>query len=267
MSVSVNFKIVGKDFFDVFNDEAVTYVKKVQDFSKIDNSFGDFTFSFNIPASPKNLDLLDFYNVPEYLNALNPFTTINAEMWVNGQLFSNGSLRVIQYAYENLEPTQINIQYLAEGNNLKNALTNTAGDPVKLFQLADNWNGYEHSLTRTTALSYLSGGNVLNSVGAITGLKYPMASQTYAWSYNSAPMDDYRQIALAANGILNTELRPAIKVSTVVDEIFAYAGYSYDIAFDVEDYYDKLWMWVANGKTYESNELAYKVNASPCTLR
>lgn len=262
MSISVNFKIVGKDFFEVFNDEAVTYVKKVQDFSKIDNSFGDFTFSFNIPASPKNLDLLDFYNVPEYLNALNPFTTIEAEMWVNGQKFSSGSLRVVQYAYENLEPTQINIQYLAEGNNLKNALTNTAGDPVKLFQLADNWNGYEHSLTRTTALSYLSGGNVLNSVGANTGLKYPMASQTYAWSYNSAPMDDYRQIALAGDGILNTELRPAIKVSTVVDEIFSYAGFAYDIAFDIEDYYDALWMWVANGKTYESNELSYTVAAN-----
>ena len=217
--MSTRFKIVGKDFFDMFEDEAVTYVKKVQDFSQIDTSYGDFSFSFNIPATVKNLNLFDFYDRPDYVNALNPFQTIDGEMWVNSQFFASGSIRLIDYAYENLEPVQIQIQFLSEGTNLKNALTSATGEILKLAEINNNWQGYEHTTSRTNMLSYISGG----AVGS-TGLKYPLISQTYAWQWSSPPMDNTRNISLSNDGILTTELRPAILVRDVVDAIFAQAG-------------------------------------------
>lgn len=259
---NVRFRLVGKDFFDVYDNESVNYVQKVQDFSKIDNSFSDYTLAFNIPATLHNLGLIDFYNDPQVVNGFNPFLALPCEMYLNQHLFSEGTFRVNQIDYIDTQPVQIQVQFLADGTNLKTSLRGSDGEDARIKVLSNNWSGYEHPTTKEDVLNYLSGGVVLNTSGVDTGLKYPMASQDYLWRTKGLKFDRVRRIHVSADGILNTEVRPSLLVPTIVDQIFNYAGFDYDIKFGNKEYFRNLYMWVGNGKSYENNALRYLVTAA-----
>ena len=108
------------------------------------------------------------------------------------------------------------------------------------------WSGISFNASAANVRTYLQGGQTVPS----TNLKYPLvsASSYLVWdgTVGGSGNGNVRQIRsiLAADGVVNREVRPAIPVSDVMDRIFADAGYSYEVDFGTEDYYTDLYMWI-----------------------
>lgn len=241
--MSVKFKFVGEDYFDSFKDEPVQYTRKSIDFQKSDLTFNDFSKSFQLPATDTNNRLFQHYYDPSIIGGFNPFQNNKAEMWVNSDLLSTGNLTLIDIDLVDGKPRQYTVQFYSDTINLKDALQDKG-----LNQL--QWTGLDHSLTAANALTYLSG-----TVVPGTNLRYPMASTSNFWSWEGfAGVPGVREIRSTKAGILNREIRPSIPVSDVLDQIFADAGFDYEVDFAGNDYYDDLYMWIANGKPFISDQ-------------
>lgn len=258
--VSVKLKLQGQEFFENYGDETINYVQKSQDFFNIGEGYGDFSFGIAIPASDKNLELIQWYNDTKNLYPFNPFADNIAEMWINHSLYATGRFRLLEITFENTIPKDIRIQFFADITNLKELLINDGGTEIQIADLA-LWDNTTHRLTRDDALEYLSGTQPISlDDGSTLPLRYPMISQENIWHWQGVNYNGVRRIHLGAPnysgsdndiGILNTEIRPAIPVSLIVDSIFEKAGVPYQIKFGDKAYYENLYLWVANGNSME----------------
>ena len=255
--MSVQFRFVDGEFMESFKDEPVVYSRKAVDFQKVDLSFNDFSKSFMIPATPTNNEIFKHYYRPEVINSFNPFTENKAEMWVNGELYSTGQITLIDIDVINGEPRQYSLQFYSDTIDLKSALRDKGIDQL-------SWSGLDHLADAEKVLDYLEGG----AVGS-TSLKYVMASTDNFWSWEGFDdVEGVRQIKSNKDGILNTEVRPAIPVSDVMDKIFSDAGFDYEVDFDTEDYYSELYMWIHNGKRFiaVANQFAGGTNTGQANI-
>lgn len=161
-------------------------------------------------------------------------------IWVNGELYSTGQITLIDIDLKNNVPQQYQIQFYSDTIDLKSALNDKGIDQL-------SWGGLDHSATAAEIRTYLQGGQVVPG----TSLRYVMASVENFWSWEGfSDVEGVRQIADNKDGVLNSEVRPAIPVSEIVNNIFTAAGYSVNIDFGTEDYYTKLYMWINNGKRF-----------------
>lgn len=237
--MSVQFRFLGGLFFDNFKDESVNYSRKAVDFQKVDLTFNDFSKSFFIPATPINNQIFKHYYDPTVVDSFNPFSENKAEMWVNGELYSNGQITLIDIDVRDGVPEQYQIQFYSETIDLKSALGDKGIDQL-------GWSGLDHSATATNILTYIQGGAVVPG----TSLRYVMGSVENLWTWEGFTGEGVREIKSNKDGILNTEVRPAIPVSEIVSKIFTSAGYDVNISFENDDYYTKLYMWIHNGKSF-----------------
>lgn len=269
--INVRFKING-EFFDSYQTESIDYVQKVQDFSKVDTNYSDHSLIFSIPATIKNLRLIQFYNDKNNNETFNPLIGSDIEMWLNQEFFSEGVMQLVSIDREKREPVNIQIQYFADVTNLKAALRRSDGEDSTLADVFLDNNFYTHQTNRDDMLRYLSGEPVLNLDGNDTGLVYPMASQDNLWRWQNQPFEGQRRIHVGAQnlgyediGILFTETRPAIKVLDVIGKIFELAGVTnpklsvYDIKFFDQNYFADLYMWIANGESWDNTVYTTKV--------
>jgi len=258
----IRFELVGKGYFDLYKEETIVYTQKTQDFNELGVSYGDFSQEISIPATSHNLSLIDFYNQSQVINGFNPFADAPINMYMDEILYATGDMKINSITHEGTVPIDISIQFFADLSKLKAALTDQGtNEPIQIKSL-NLWDNMPHEITRDLALDYLCGTFPTSRVdGSPLPLRYPMASQENVWTWQGATFEGVRRIHRDAPnytgsdtdiGILASEIRPAVQVSTIVDAIFALAGYDYAIAFNDSRYYSDLWMWIANGKSLES---------------
>ena len=215
--MSVKFRFIDQPFFDSFKDEAVNYSRKAVDFQKVDLTFNDFSKSFFIPATDNNNALFKHYYQPSIIDGFNPFTENKAEMWVNEELYSTGNITLLNIDLVDNNPQQYQIQFYSDTIDLKSVLKGKGIDQL-------GWGGLDHSATASNVRTYLQGGQVVPG----TSLRYVMASTENFWSWQGfADVNNVREIASNKDGVLNSEVRPAIPVSQIVTKIFNSAGYDF----------------------------------------
>lgn len=235
--MSVKFRFLDGLFFDSFKDEQVNYSRKAIDFQKSDVSFNDFSKSFFIPATTVNNGIFKHYYKPEVINSFNPFAENKAEMWVNNELYSTGQITLLGIDLEDNTPKQYSIQFYSDTIDLKSALKDKGIDQL-------SWSFLNHSVSPNNVRNYLNGGASVPT----TNLIYPMASTSNYWSWEGfSGIENVRQIKTGLDGVLNTEVRPCLPVSDIIDRIFEEAGFDFEVDFGLESYYTELYMWINNG--------------------
>ena len=96
----VEVKLVGEEMFDLFGNEGFTYTRKIVDFQKPDLNYNDYSQSFKLPATKKNNKLFQHYYNVQVVDGFNPYSKNEAELWVNGELYSTGALLFISASYK-----------------------------------------------------------------------------------------------------------------------------------------------------------------------
>ena len=279
---------------DIFDDEEISInlsVQNVQDISKV---FTDFTQGFTIPASPRNNEILQHYynaNITESLittetggspvwNSIgitwNTFSTVwnagatstsvantfdgrlrqEARIEINSLPFRTGVIEVENVQLKGTEPYAYTLTFY--------------GDVVTLVDLFGedylydvDFAEFNHEYTDTVVFNKLTTNDD-------TGLFYPLCSPVKNWFYRSGTgggADNENNIAhktggVGQRGIRYYELKPAIKVQSILNAIAAQYGITFTGSFLSATPFVDLSLWLHRYEGYlfaGGNDIEYQL--------
>jgi len=276
---------------DIFDDEEISInlsVQNVQDISKV---FTDFTQGFTIPASPRNNEILQHYynaNITESLittevggspvwnsigitwNTWNTAwnagatttSTVNtfdgrlrqeARIEINSLPFRTGVIEVENVQLKGTEPYAYTLTFYGDVVTLVDLF----GEDY-LYDL--DFSEFNHQYTDTEVFNRLTTDDD-------TGLFYPLCSPVKNWFYDSdaGNIDDLNihfNVDTDQHGIHYYELKPALKVTKILDAIGAKYGITFTGSFLSATPFVDLSLWLHRFEGYlfsGGNDIAYQL--------
>ena len=231
---------------DLYEKDSINLVRKATDFVDIDKVYNDYTKSFTVPATPTNNQLFGYYYDPNNSGSFDPFANNTAEMFINQNLYSEGTIKLESVVMGLDGVDSYSITFYSDVIALKNTLNDATIKDL-------DWSAYNHSNSTTTVRNALNGSSAING-----NMWYAPISIERYWQYgDSSPAD----IGTAGGAIHVNEVRPFVPVSTVIDKIFDLAGHDYIVNMAGDAEYDNLQLWMNNGteKGSTSPDMRYSI--------
>jgi hypothetical protein len=279
---------------DIFDDEEISInlsVQNVQDISKV---FTDFTQGFTIPASPRNNEILQHYYNANITSSVittevggspvwnsigitwNTFNTVwnagatttstantfdgrlrqEARIEINSLPFRTGVIEVENVQLKGTEPYAYTLTFYGDVVTL----TDLFGEDY-LYDL--DFSELNHEYTDTVVFNKLTTNDD-------TGLFYPLCSPVKNWFYQSGSgsgANNENNIAhktggVGLRGIRYTELKPALKVQSILNAIAAQYGITFTGSFLSATPFVDLSLWLHRYEGYlfaGGNDIAYQL--------
>jgi hypothetical protein len=276
---------------DIFDDEEISInlsVQNVQDISKV---FTDFTQGFTIPASPRNNEILQHYYNANITSSVittetggspvwnsigitwNTFNTVwnagatstsvantfdgrlrqEARIEINSLPFRTGVIEVENVQLKGTEPYAYTLTFYGDVVTL----TDLFGEDY-LYDL--NFSAYNHQYSDTAVFDRLT-------TDTYAPLFYPLCSPVKNWFYDSdnSNHNDSNISFHNANeqhGIHYYELKPALKVTAILDAMEAKYGITFTGAFLAATPFVDLSLWLHRFEGYlfaAGNDIAYQL--------
>ena len=228
---------------DLFPDETISVTSSIQNSRDISKIFTDFSQSFTIPASKNNNKVLKHY----YNTTIAEGSSIDARKKLDGYielnhaLFKKGKIRVDGVKMKDNSAEVYKITFF--GNTV--TLPELFGED-KLSDVG-TLNAYDHpynaAQVKTGFTSSLVTGNIV----------YPLISHTERLYYDSTgtTTDDgnlYYDAAETARGLDYRDLKPALKVKSIIDAIGLQYGLIFQSDFFDSAMFNELYMWLHRSK-------------------
>jgi hypothetical protein len=208
---------------DLFQDEEITInlsVQNVQDISKV---FTDFTQNFTVPASVTNNRVFSYYYRTDLEGSFDGRLRVSAKIEINSLPFRTGVIELESVQLKGTEPYAYSLTFY--------------GDVVSLMDLFGedylydvDFSEFNHEYSDNVIFNKLTSNDD-------TGLFYPLCSPVKNWFYRSGTggaANNENNIAYntgsggqGARGIQYYELKPALKVQSILNAI----GQKYGISF------------------------------------
>jgi len=214
---------------EFFGFESIDLSSTVQDVRDIAKIFTDYSQSFSVPASNKNNKIFKHYYNTLLDNGFDARIKQRAEIYLNGVIFRVGYVRLNEAIVKTNKPHSYNVTFFGSLSTLGSVL---GGD-----QLSDlsSLNKYNHAYDIDTVYNGFNIGLGLDGTDMVSSVNrdiiYPAISADSHWYYDSAGVSapvSYNQGlsrnlfndgATTAYGVSYTDLKPAIKVSNIIDAI------------------------------------------------
>jgi hypothetical protein len=276
---------------DIFDDEEISInlsVQNVQDISKV---FTDFTQGFTIPASPRNNEILQHYYNANITESLITTETGGSPVWnsigitwntwntawnsgatstsvvntfdgrlrqearieINSLPFRTGVIEVENVQLKGTEPYAYTLTFYGDVVTL----TDLFGEDY-LYDL--DFSELDHQYSDTAVLTRLT-------TDTFAPLFYPLCSPVKNWIYdsNNANHDDTNIAFHNANeehGIHYYELKPALKVTAILDAMEQKYGITFTGAFLAATPFVDLSLWLHRFEGYlfaGGNDIQYQL--------
>ena len=228
---------------DLFADETISVTSSIQNSKDIGKIFTDFSQSFTIPASKNNNKVLKHYyntTIAEG-NSVDARKKLDGLIEINHATFKKGKIRVDGVKMKDNLPEVYKITFF--GNTV--TLPELFGED-KLSDVA-TLNAYDHPYdddeVKTGLTSSLVNGNIV----------YPLISHTKRLYYdsNGTTTDDgnlYYDATKSDRGIDYRDLKPALKVKSIIDAIGTNYGLTFQSDFFASSMFNELFMWLHRSK-------------------
>lgn len=240
LDIYVKHPIDGKWYIlDMFKDETINLNFKIKDLNDISKVFSTYSQDFTIPASGNNNKALNYFFDTKLFRVRE--RSVEAKIYVNGRLFRVGQLVVKEGKVENF--TLLN--YKVEFRTVIAQLKEKVGDDIIGNVIGDLLNE-QHSIPWDSQSVY---DRIVNSLGN-EDILVPLVSNRRVWTYKDAGPNDIHNPAL---GIDKYELRPAIKLSILLDHLIQHYDLNIDFPLKTTDTFQKLYIWL-NGKSDDDDE-------------
>jgi hypothetical protein len=264
---------------DIFDDEQISInlsVQNVQDISKV---FTDFTQGFTVPASPNNNEILQHYYNPfitsssittrtsgqdEWQNIFTNWESYNtiwnaggttdkvvntfdarfrqaARIEINSLPFRTGVIELDSVQLKGTEPYAYSLTFYGDVVGLSDLFAEDY-----LYDL--NFSAYNHAYTDDAVFDRVT-------TNTYAPIFYPLMSPVRNWYYNSDSLDvGANNIAYnsgaSPHGINYYELKPALKVTAVLDAIEAKYGITFTGSFLSSVPFTDLSLWLHRAEGY-----------------
>ena len=221
---------------DMNYDSSLVMNYKAKDASDISKTFTTFAQSFLIPASPKNVNLLQFIFDPIVYIFRDEF--INAKIYINSELFKLGMININSGNFgKDGKLSSFNADFFTSFTNFKDIV----GDDT-LNKIAGT-NSYikngvlvnvPESSVQMAWTDISVAGYLTNPVGTYDKIIVPLISSERVLNIN-ATSSNTKDIHINSiggwvnypNSVIKEELRPAIPISYIMDRIQEYYGLSF----------------------------------------
>lgn len=226
---------------DVFQDEEITInlsVQNVQDISKI---FTDFTQGFTVPATPTNNAIFSHYYRTDISGSFDGRLRQPARIEINSLPFRTGVVEMESVQLKGTEPYAYTITFYGDVVSL----TDLFGEDY-LYDI--DFSAYNIDYTDSNVLTGLT-------TETFAPLFFPLMSPVANWYYNSSSSEHSdNNIAYhttnETHGINYYELKPALKVTAILDAIEAKYGITFTGSFIASAPFTDLALWLHRREGY-----------------
>lgn len=255
---------IGSEKLDLFKDEDVNITLSIQNVRDISKLFTDFTQNFSVPASRNNNDIFKHYYNSDITGGFSASQRQDAIIYLNKEVFREGSIELNGVNMENGKPSAYEVVFFSAGVNLKDLF----GED-ELIDL--DLSAYDHSYSGSVIRGAMEGTTPLHSGNVI----YPLISPVGDWFYDSSSSDhDDNDIAYHTSndthGLDYYELKPAIKISKLIDAIESKYSITFTSTFFGTSKFTDLFLWGHRREGYmfkdqENGFTAQKINFTSAT--
>ena len=226
---------------DIFQDEEISInlsVQNVQDISKV---FTDFTQGFTVPASATNNAVFSYYYRNDVVGGFDGRLRAEARIEINSLPFRTGVVELENVQVKGTEPYAYTMTFY--------------GDVVTLLDLFGedylydlDFSDYNHQYSDNAIFARLT-------EDTYNPLFYPLCSPVKNWFYSSASADhNDNNIAFhnvnEQHGIHYYELKPALKVYAILEQIQAKYGIIFTGSFLNGNPFQDLSLWLHRFEGY-----------------
>lgn len=245
---------------DIFDDEEISITISVQNVQDISKVFTDFTQGFTVPASPTNNAIFSHYYRTDISGAFDGRFRQPARIEINSLPFRTGVIELENVQLKGTEPYAYTLTFYGD----LVSLTDLFGEDY-LYDL--DMSAYDLAYTDDKVFDGLT-------TDSFAPLFFPLMSPVKNWIYDSGSGGSSHSdtnIAYhsgggghgSAHGINYYELKPAIKVTAVLDAIEAKYGITFTGSFLAATPFIDLSLWLhrREGYMYEGqpNATAWEV--------
>ena len=228
---------IGSERIDTFKDEDVNIKLSLQNVKDISRLFTDYTQNFQVPASRQNNDVFKHYYNADISGGFNASLRQDATIFVDKELFREGSIELISVDMKNGKPSAYEVVFFSAGVNLKDLF---GEDELTDLDLS----AYDHAYDGAVIRGAMEGTTPLHSGNVI----YPLISPVTDWVFDSASSShDDGDIAYHTtndtHGLNYYELKPAIRISKLIDAIEAKYGITFTSTFFADRKFTDLFLW------------------------
>ena len=255
---------VGSERLDTFKDEDVNINLSLQNVKDISKLFTDYTQNFQVPASKTNNNVFKHYYNADISGGFDASLRQDATIFVNKELFREGSIELLSVDMKNGKPSAYEVVFYSAGVNLKDLF----GED-ELIDL--DLSAYDHTYDGNIIRGAMEGTTPLHSGDVI----YPLISPVSDWYYDSASSThDDNDIAYHTtndnHGLDYYELKPAIRISKLIDAIETKYGITFTSSFFSNAKFTDLFLWGHRREGYmffdqENGFTATKINFTSTT--
>ena len=255
---------IGSEKLDLFKDEDVNITLSIQNVRDISKLFTDFTQNFSVPASRNNNDIFKHYYNSDITGGFSASLRQDAIIYLNKEVFREGSIELNSVNMENGKPSAYEVVFFSAGVNLKDLF----GED-ELIDL--DLSAYDHSYSGSVIRGAMEGTTPLHSGNVI----YPLISPVDDWFYDSGSnIHDDNDIAYHTSndthGLDYYELKPAIKISKLIDAIESKYSITFTSTFFGTSKFTDLFLWGHRREGYmfkdqENGFTAQKINFTSAT--
>lgn len=237
---------------DLFQEESIELSKSIKRLNDIGNVYTPFTQSFTVPASRTNNQVFKHYYRDDLNEGVSGLYRIPCTITLAGQIFEKGTLIVEGANVRNGNPYSYTLGFYGASASFTEI---TGGDTLQALDFSD----YDHEYTSSNIRDGFDG----TGISGISNdeLIYPIFSPVRNWIYDSDTLSNPDNIAYvsgtsASYGINYYELKPALKVTKILDAIEDYYDITFTGSFLSSAPFNQLYMWLHNreGYTYEGQD-------------
>ncbi len=228
---------IGSEKIDTYKDEDVNITLSIQNVRDISRLFTDYTQNFQVPASKINNAVFKHYYNADISGGFQASLRQDATLFINKEVFREGSVELISVDMTKGKSSAYEIVFFSAGVNLKDLF----GDD----ELTDlDLSAYDHAYSGSVIRGAMEGTTPLHSGNVI----YPLISPVGDWHYDSASSDHSpNDIAYHSqnddHGLDYYELKPAIRISKLIDAIEAKYGITFTSTFFTDSKFTDLFLW------------------------
>lgn len=226
---------IGTERLDLFKDEDVNITLNVQNIKDISKVFADYTQSFSLPASQNNNAVFKHYYNADISGGFQASLRQSGVIILDKEPFREGSFELLSVNMKNGKADSYEVVFFSAGVSLKDIF---GEDELNDLDLSAYNHSYTGANVRRGAEGALLSGDVI----------YPLISPVGDWTFdsNSSSHVDYNLSYHTTNdnhGLHYYELKPALRMSAILDAIEAKYGISFTSTLLSSSKFTDLYMW------------------------
>lgn len=264
---------------DLFTDETIEIVSKIQDVKDISKVFTEFSKRFNIPASVNNNKIFKhYYNYDITVNNYDGRKRHSAKIFLNHSLFKNGLVFLNSVKMKHNKAYSYNVTFFGNTVSITDLFSEDNLSSLYDYQGQTlGLNNFDHDITFSNVKTIFEGtGLTVN--GDNSALIYPLITPKKRLFYDSslgdadagnfdgniyAPSSGYNTSQYRTRGVKPQDLKPAIKVYHIIKAIQEKYNINFipDDTSGTHDFFSKeneafsnLYLWMSNKKGNNENK-------------